>query len=208
MMTFKKSRSNAIVIGFVALAALQLVAADTISVLESCVRPGDAIEITFTKEMDGNFIDNWIAIYPSDRLSNLESLPSGVMWAWLCGTQGCSSETNPPAGSIVFAGSSLGWLSTSWPLQPGSYNAVLTRGQDGQNWPALVVSESFTVGNCGVAPSLGPEMTSVIRDARRDIERLIESDPLLIGKFLRLAFHDCVGGCDGRYSMFGAEAVV
>ena len=38
---------------------------------------------------------------------------------------------------------------------------------------------------------------AAIRSARSDIERIIQRDRPLAAKFLRLIFHDCVGGCDG-----------
>ena len=52
------------------------------------------------------------------------------------------------------------------------------------------------------APTQVPSnMRSVIANARRDIEGVIARSPLMVGKFLRLAFHDCVGGCDGCVDM-------
>lgn len=33
--------------------------------------------------------------------------------------------------------------------------------------------------------------------ARTNIQRALQQDPDLLGQFLRLVFHDCVGGCDG-----------
>jgi cytochrome c peroxidase len=49
-----------------------------------------------------------------------------------------------------------------------------------------------------VAPRPVPDnMDRVISDARDDIEDLVRRNPFLVGKFLRMAFHDCVGGCDG-----------
>lgn len=43
-------------------------------------------------------------------------------------------------------------------------------------------------------------MSGVVRNARSDIRRIIASESRLAPKFLRLVFHDCVGGCDGTYS--------
>lgn len=42
------------------------------------------------------------------------------------------------------------------------------------------------------------DVRSVIDDARRQIENLIRNDGDLTGKFLRLVFHDCIGGCNGK----------
>lgn len=45
----------------------------------------------------------------------------------------------------------------------------------------------------------------VMKRARRKIELLIFDDDDLIGKFLRLVFHDCVGGCDGCVDLTNPE---
>ena len=37
----------------------------------------------------------------------------------------------------------------------------------------------------------------IVAQARSEIESAIRRDRRLGPKFLRLAFHDCVGGCDG-----------
>ncbi len=186
---------------------LQAVQADSISVLPSCPGVGDPFQVTFSKDLDQNFDDNWIAIFADGTFENSQGLPEGAMWVSLCGTQTCDTTTNPSEGTVRFRGNGQAWLQ-SWPLQAGSYRAVLTRGEDGEIWPALAVSDVFEVGcdsapapaptDSVPAPSLGSEMISIINDAISDIEDLIASNQLLIGKFLRLAFHDCVGGCDGE----------
>ena len=42
-------------------------------------------------------------------------------------------------------------------------------------------------------------ISRIVRNARNDIQRIIASERRLAPKFLRLVFHDCVGGCDGTY---------
>jgi len=56
-------------------------------------------------------------------------------------------------------------------------------------WRAIAASPVFRV--------VFNEQQQVIANARLDIERLIASNEELGPKFLRLSFHDCVGGCDG-----------
>lgn len=291
-------------------------AADTIEVVidaakERCLSPGDAIEVSFSKDADENFADNWIAIYRADRVDgSTTTLEGGELWTWLCGTQVCSQSTNPPAGTITFdEADEKNWLQ-NWPLRKGAYRAVLSKGLDGEDWPALAISDVFEVGcdpvvkvdeicyepgdnididfsklpegqlfvglydqssltdlpnlpdnvdewswtcggmvlcadfpssgelnltapveegdyvavaarfeadtpftaeaqspsfrvrqDCSVPIRADPEMLDTISAARRDIERLIEGNVFLPGKFLRLAFHDCVGGCDGCVDM-------
>ena len=124
-------------------------------------------------------------------------------------------------GNVVFQGNVHQHWRQFWPLAPGTYRAVLTHGGDEDIWPALAMSAPFQVGcDSNSAPvtirtPLRPptrapvppptqapvDMRPVIASARRDIERVIESSPLLVGKFLRLAFHDCVSICDGCVDM-------
>jgi hypothetical protein len=40
-------------------------------------------------------------------------------------------------------------------------------------------------------------VASFVSQARTDIESLISLNPILAPKFVRMGFHDCVGGCDG-----------
>lgn len=42
-------------------------------------------------------------------------------------------------------------------------------------------------------------MRSVVNSARQDIKTIIDGQPFLGPKFVRLSFHDCVGGCDGTF---------
>jgi hypothetical protein len=57
-----------------------------------------------------------------------------------------------------------------------------------------------------MAPSKPPSATptdyvanpgKVIQDVRKKLEELVAQNPVLKPKFVRLGFHDCVGGCDG-----------
>ena len=40
-------------------------------------------------------------------------------------------------------------------------------------------------------------MRDTVRQARADIRRIVRRNRRMGAKFLRLMFHDCVGGCDG-----------
>ncbi|KAL3919385.1 MAG: hypothetical protein SGILL_003781 [Bacillariaceae sp.] len=68
---------------------------------------------------------------------------------------------------------------------------------------------SFASSSPSTSPSppptemvIAPEATKQIMAlARADIAELILDDEDLIGKFLRLSFHDCVGGCNGCVDM-------
>jgi len=200
----------------VALAALNnVVQADRVSVSSTCVGSSQAIEVSFQKNADSNFNLNWIGIYPASQLNNIQRLPTGALWSWLCGSQSCSPNTNPQAGTVTFQGSSFHWRQ-GWPLQPGRYQAVLTGGHN--NWPILATSQVFEVGcnsnpsplpagNSGGGSTPSPSSTSVsmsiINSAKSDINNLFASDMRLPGACLRLVFHDCIGGCDGEYPQQG-----
>jgi hypothetical protein len=50
------------------------------------------------------------------------------------------------------------------------------------------------------------DLAAVIARARLDIEELIAQNTPMGAKFLRLAFQDCVGGCDGTYQDAGTHS--
>jgi len=56
-------------------------------------------------------------------------------------------------------------------------------------------STSKPISSTANAPGTSPEI--FVSQARSDIQNLISSDPILAPKFVRMGFHDCVGGCDG-----------
>lgn len=168
-----------------------------ISVSSTCVPTGSTIDVSFSGVSNANV---FVGIYRSSLISNLQNLPGNglVDWLWTCGNNsGCGNW--PSTGTVQFG------------LNNGEYRAVIS---DASQLPfsALAATQTFEVGcNSGtpppqtVPPTTLPPQTSVslqtIQDARTDIENLINGNPLLRGKFLRLVFHDCVGGCDGKYTL-------
>jgi hypothetical protein len=292
--------------------------ADSVSVDKPCYQLDERILVNFNKDIDSNFVENWVAIYRQENLENLEDLSSiPAMWVWACGTQSCNTQSNMPTdGTVTFENNSQG-ETQNWPLDAGLYQAVLSGGD--KPYSAHAVSKLFEIGCnstpipeeptaavdkscyqagetievsfsgagaeigefvalyrtsvlndlrflpdlpdmwipiCGTEPpcpnvdegivsfantgfqfrgnqiwpldageyrailsggmipfsaaaAAGPfrvggcspgsdEMAAVVEQARADIEGLIANNRLLIGKFLRLSFHDCVGGCDGE----------
>ena len=102
-------------------------------------------------------------------------------------------------GTLVFrGGKDINWGS-SWPLIPGQYRAITLRDGDEDPWTPIDASPIFTVA----APTqLNVAALSIVR---KEIENLINGprgDIKLAAQFLRLGFHDCVGGCDGCVSLF------
>jgi hypothetical protein len=85
-----------------------------------------------------------------------------------------------------------GWIQ-SWPLQASNYKAFLLRSTD---QPYVVVAESGTFSvRPGQATTL--RVDEAVAAAESDIRDLLRQDQPLGPKFVRLGFHDCVGGCDG-----------
>lgn len=96
-------------------------------------------------------------------------------------------------GSLVFKGAkTISWLS-SWPLAPGRFVAAILRDGDSSPWDVLDVSPVFEIRTPPMSPTL-------IKLVHRDIATLIDDDIELASKFLRLGFHDSVGGPDGCVS--------
>uniref|UniRef100_A0A7S4AAC2 Plant heme peroxidase family profile domain-containing protein n=2 Tax=Pseudo-nitzschia australis TaxID=44445 RepID=A0A7S4AAC2_9STRA len=65
--------------------------------------------------------------------------------------------------------------------------------------PVPIPSPVQVVG--GSVQVVSDAINSVLGDARIQIEDLIRNDGDLTGKFLRLVFHDCIGGCNGCVDM-------
>jgi len=58
------------------------------------------------------------------------------------------------------------------------------------------VSDTTSQGDSqGISPA--PTLEDYVAQIQSEVKTLIENDPALAPKFLRMAFHDCVGGCDG-----------
>lgn len=96
-------------------------------------------------------------------------------------------------GTVVFAdGKDIDWR-TKWPLPPGKYVAALLRDDGESPWDVITTSAPFSV----TKPPFGPAYVTMVR---REIKEIIREDIKLAAKFLRMAFHDSVGGADGCVS--------
>ena len=170
----------------------------------------EEIVVTFGNTNPRN--GDWIGIFKASEPSN--NLQEGEFWMWVCGGQNrCSSLVSClwvdnflfhgaldreiltlmyfsfqlGSGSGVFGrgGEREAW-NQRWPLGGGRYKAVLSRNE-GRPWPVVAESNVFTV----------TDLSAMVEDAANDIRVLIGQQPGLGPKFVRLGFHDCVGGCDG-----------
>ena len=78
--------------------------------------------------------------------------------------------------------------------------AALLRDGDSSPWSLIKSSTSFVVRQ----PPFGPAVVDLVR---KEIKEIIRADIKLAAKFLRMAFHDSVGGADGCVS-FGAHVLL
>jgi len=174
--------------------------ANSVRVNKSCFTIGEAISITF--QVDNPRTDDWVGIYdPSVSVSALPS-PSGIQWLWTCGGRSCTTSTPIKTGTITYRNA----------LAAGSWKIVLTHDEaNGAPYAGLAQSSTFTVrSSCSPAPtpvrvptpSPGSSLSiaATVSAATSDIRSIIigqNGNQALAAKFLRLIFHDCVGGCDG-----------
>lgn len=141
--------------------------------------------------------DDFIAIFDASIPSN--QLPaSGLLWRWVCNKQGSPCTNASPDGRVRFRSSSE-WAEGNWPLPAGgSYKAYMLRNLSPEPfWPIVEAeSEVFSVVE---PPSVDESEVALnaLSDAKVEIERLIDQDRTIAAKFVRLIFHDCIGGCDG-----------
>lgn len=145
--------------------------------------------------------DDFIAIYPAMTAS--PEAEDGILWKYLCNHQQNPCRQALARGSVQFDDISATWSSQAdWPLQEGEYVSILMRSEETTGaFIALGQSEPFVVDSSN-SPAIDSNLNQMalrtIRQARSKILRLIRRDTDLAPKFLRLIFHDCIGGCDGR----------
>ena len=208
--------------------AVELVKARSIAVTKACYSFDEPIAITFDNTGSPgptrpDFAD-WIGLVNANTLDISAVSPQPIMWMWACGDQFCADAAS--RGTVVFGANQPDETGLdTWPLNAGNYVAVLTGGTI--PYQARALSINFRVmpagqacpgvqggnsgnnqnqnngnnnnnsGNGGVKVLSG--MERFVEDAKADIRAVINRDTRLAAKFLRLAFHDCVGGCDGTH---------
>eukprot|EP00977_Amphora_coffeiformis_P023731 scaffold14067_cov172-Amphora_coffeaeformis.AAC.3 len=167
----------------------QLPSSDFIKTDKLSYLRGEDIVVSF-------FTDNpqsrdWVGIQTAGTSGEIDD---GEMWLWACGEPDpCSGLVNEAA--IIFGdGQKQVRWNQNWPLGAGRYKAVLAR-ISGPPWPIFLESEVFTV----------IDLAEKIDAAAADIRQLIRRDQGLGPKFVRLGFHDCVGGCDGCVDLLFSE---
>jgi Peroxidase len=169
--------------------------------------------------------DDWVAFMPIASLdqSNINNNSLLIQdndvadWAWRCGSTMQCAQTS---GTVVVANNGI--------LSPGEYVVVLAHNSDQQVYQGFAVSPVLTVAiDCaGPTPDTAPvavpssrapptvvpatsqgndDAAQDLASARSMIAGMIANDADLAPKFLRLVFHDCLGGCDGCVDMNNPE---
>jgi hypothetical protein len=189
-----------------ALCFLSTVSAQSVKPNKSCY--------TFDEDMTFKFVNkaiakagDWVGIFTIPQPSS-STFVSESAWARLCGSQTCSGiRLN---GSVK--------IRDALPL--GKYKAILSRDEL-EPYRSYATSAVFEVRNScsgsGAVPTpvqvpvgaQGPVPTPAasnnqvaaqhLKQARDEIEGMVRNDPALGATFLRMVFHDCVGGCDGTW---------
>jgi hypothetical protein len=189
----------------------------SIEVSKSCYTSGEDIEITFANASPQQ--DDWIGVYSSSNsmtsLTNPET-SSFFNWIWTCGKRSCTPSKTSSA-TVTYRSV----------VATGSWKVVLLRN-DGEPYTAIAQSSTFVVqSSCSGAPGPSPttqtspsvptptgagtttsNTAATLQAARSDIANMIVGsggNRKLGPKFLRLGFHDCVGGCDGCVDMTNGE---
>jgi hypothetical protein len=189
--------------------AVEVVQAQSIVVNKACVPTGGTFAVIFQNINPPQFND-WIGIIPaSDNTAAFENIGN---WVWTCGSKSCGDAA--ASGRIRFhANAAI--------LPSGVWVAVLSRSPVAP-FSAYAVSAPFTISaTCGgtssatLAPTVAPPVPvsgggdgtttnalalGHLAAARSEMESLIFKDFRLAPQFLRMAFHDCIGGCDGTFS--------
>lgn len=159
---------------------------------------GQTIPISYQLHGSSSGIDEFIGIFPSS-ISSDQLLNEGLLWKLLCDRQGtnCPLFAISSEGTVNFSGSSATWhQTTDWPLQAGTYRAYMLKNNvEASFWPVIAQSNTFTI--ITTTPNINGQALTHLTNARSAIESLIRSDDTLAPKFLRMGFHDCIGGCDG-----------
>lgn len=185
-------------------ASLQGVAPRTVAELRvssSVGRSDEPIEVSFINHEDA-LPDDFVALYPlNDSLGE-----NGLLWKYLCNRQEAPCGTPLRSGVVEMDASGV-WVddtssTSNWPLREGWYRAYLMRNMYvGESWVVVAESKKFFVESQHLGASWDPELNSrallSIQRARHAIHNLILDDIGNAAKFLRLIFHDCIGGCDG-----------
>lgn len=186
---------------------------------------GATIRVEFVHPLAAT--DDFVAIYPAS-VSNDALGDEGLMWRYLCNKQGSPCPVPVTMGSLGFNSAKAVWGGDAslWPLPAGSYKAYLVQNVPAARyWPMLAESAVFTIdgGGGGSTDDDGTDDGSTdddgtvggggggsavdhetvrqhLTEARTEIEELVRGNARLPAKFLRMMFHDCIGGCDGTCS--------
>jgi len=177
----------------------------------------------FEEPLDVDFVNtnpqngDWLGIYRRS-MDPSQTTNDGALWKYTCGDQH-ENKCLQGRGRIRFSnndGAEERW-DLDWPLPPGEYQVYLLRLRRASSRPFQIIAEGngFEILREGASvpddesednddndsdqddSSSSQEVGDLLEQARRRIIDIINDDIELGPKFVRLSFHDCVGGCDG-----------
>lgn len=160
---------------------------------------GEEISMFFVYNADDQRlnVNDWIGIYPSNVDPDQNSPTTFLFW---CNQQmSCLGMSPTREGQVDFGPDRI--VGTSeWPLPRGEYKAYLLRGNF-RPFDRLAESSIFHVEQDDHLDVVIPTLATIVQEIRD----VMASDELMGPKFVRLGFHDCVGGCDGCVDLTFAD---
>jgi Peroxidase len=150
---------------------------------------------------------DWIGIYPIADVpaeGSGETLGDATTFLFTCNQPSICNSVSI-VGQVVFSEDQIASSSSvqeerisswRWPLDPNDYQAFLIRGLE-QPFQVLASSNVFTIKPDFMIHTVVPAVQAI----EVELRRVIDNDPFMGPKFVRLGFHDCAGGCDGCVDM-------
>jgi hypothetical protein len=160
---------------------------------------GQVVTLSFVYNADDSLnADDWIGIYSSDVDPTQNNPITFLFW---CNQQvSCIDMTPVRQGQVTFGPDTI-IHSNEWPIAEGEYKAYLMRGNSQPFEILAETSNSFQIQQDQHLDVVVPAVATIAQ-AIRD---LIAQNELMGPKFVRLGFHDCVGGCDGCVDLTNPE---
>jgi hypothetical protein len=196
-----------------------LVRGQDLRVDRECYPPGQGdFQVTYSGA-DANAGD-WVALVPVSSLDHTNLMANDFVlidegdyldWAWISqsnsGTVALPNTLSPGEYIVVLAHSA-----DQAPYMGIAVSPILTIAMDCTNGPVPLMEASSPTASTRTVADLpaatddaNDQAIRDLEDARFMISGMIANDPDLAPKFLRLIFHDCIGGCDGCVDLTNPE---
>jgi hypothetical protein len=173
---------------------------DSVEVDKQCYELNEDYKVSFVNE--NQLVDDWIGFFPASE--SKDDLRNYEIWLRTCGSKQCQESVQEDTVTVSAA------------LPPGRWKVILAPEGD-EPYDAYAISDAFEVREVcerdrgfpeeedGESNTQNEIALSALQSAKVSIERMIREDSDLAPKFLRMIFHDCVGGCDGCLDLDNPE---